>query len=232
MSTIAARIPRPSAGTWESVFGICYTAMMTNLLLAVGSLPLLVLLVTTDPRASWPALVLTGIAAVPALTAAFAVFRDFTLAGAGGVIRTFARAWLAHLRRSLAVGMLAGGVAVVLIVDVVTLTGSRAGAIATPVLVVLLALTLATALTALVATVERPDARLREVLKASLYLSLRRWYLTAASFAVLALLAWLLTTSPALAVGLAASPLLYAVWGNARFTLRPVLPVGSSITTR
>jgi hypothetical protein len=61
------------------------------------------------------------------------------------------------------------------------------------------------------------------VLRCSVYLAVKRWYLTAVSLLVLGMLGALFATRPALAVGLAASPLLYVVWANSRFSLRPVL---------
>lgn len=230
MSSVAARFPRPAASTWESIFGVVYLVVMTNLMLAVASLPLLVMLVTTDPRSSWPALALTGVAAAPGLAGAFAVFRGYTVERSTDVVRTFWTAWRRHLRRSLALGFLAMGTTAVLAVDLSLAWGSRVGAVVTPVLMVLLVLVVVTALHALVASVERPEARLRDVLRASLYLGVRRWYLSLASLAVVALLAYLFTLHPALAVGLAAAPLWYTAWGNCRFALRPVLPAGSSVT--
>src|SRR5699024_6261144 len=83
-------------------------------------------------------------------------------------------------------------------------------------------------LLALVAGVERPDARWRDLLRVALYLAVRRWYLTAVSFLALGLLGGLFTLHPAWALGLAATPLLYAVWGNCRYSLRPVLAVETS----
>ncbi|UFU06771.1 DUF624 domain-containing protein [Ruania halotolerans] len=211
------------------VIGIGYLVLGTNAMLLVGALPLVVLLISTDPVTSWPALLSAGVLATPALTAAFAVFLHYSRTHGTDVIRTFWRAWAVHLRRSLAIAAMWTATAVVLAVDVLALWGSRLGAVLTPVLVVLLVLATATALLALVASVERPEARLRDVLRASVYLGVRRWYLTLVSFLVLGLLAGLFVAHPALAVGLAATPLLYTAWGNSRYTLKPVLPVGSSI---
>ncbi|TDE98827.1 DUF624 domain-containing protein [Occultella glacieicola] len=223
------RLPRLSADTWETVFGVAYLVVMTNVALVLGSLPLVVLLVTTDPVSSWPVLAVAAVAATPAVTAAFAVFRQYTLTRGVEVVRTFCRAWVRHLRRSLAVGTLLCTTAVVLGVDVVAISGTRLGAVATPLLVVLCVLATLTALLTLVASVERPDARLRDVLKASLYLGVRRWYLTLVSLVVLGLLATLFALHPAVALGLASTPLLYAAWANSRYTLSPVLPRGATV---
>ncbi|WP_175477136.1 DUF624 domain-containing protein [Ruania alba] len=190
------RLRMPSAQTWETVIGIGYLVLGTNAMLLVGALPLVVLLVSTDPVTSWPALLGAGVLATPALTAGFAVFTHYSRTHGTEVIRTFWRSWAAHLRRSLAVGLLWTTTAVVLVVDVLALWGATLGAVLTPVFVVLFLLATATALLALVASVERPDARLRDVLRASLYLGLRRWYLTAVSFLVLGLLGGTLRDPP------------------------------------
>lgn len=224
-----AKQRRMQPGTWEMVFGVGYLLIGTNAMLVVGTLPLLVLLVSTDPRSSWPALALAAVLATPAVTAAFAVFHAYSQRRSTEVLRTFWRAWLRHLRRSLAVGGIVVGAAVVLLVDITMLMGLRLGVLVIPLLGMLVVLAAATGLLALVASVERPDARLRDVLKASLYLGVRRWYLTLVSFAALALLGALFVEYPALAFGLAATPLLYAAWGNSRYSLKPVLVPGSVV---
>lgn len=218
-----ARFPRPSADAWHTGFGVAYLVMATNAMLIVAASPLVVLLASTRPSASWPALALAAVAATPGLTAAFAVFRRYTQDRSTDVLRTFWRAWAAGLVRSLALGGLTVGLVVVLVVDVVVLFGHPAGAVLTPVLLVLAVLATATGLLALVAGEERPDARWRDLLRVSVYLAVRRWYLTAVSFLALGLLGGLFTLHPAWALGLAATPLLYAVWGNSRYSLRPVL---------
>jgi hypothetical protein len=75
---------------------------------------------------------------------------------------------------------------------------------------------------------ERPAVRLRDALRASLYLAVRRWYLTALSLVVLVLLVQVVATRPAIGLGLVASPLLYVVWANSRFSLRPALDPAQS----
>ena len=70
-------------------------------------------------------------------------------------------------------------------------------------------------------------SRLPDVLRGCLYLAVRRWYLTLVSLVVLALLEALLATRPAIALGLAAAPLLYVVWANSRYTLRVALEPAS-----
>lgn len=220
---------RMQAETWETVFGVAYLVVGTNAMLVLAAFPLIVLLISTDPASSWPALCVAAVAAMPGAAAAFAVFRAYSLDRNLGVLRGFWAAWWRHLRRSLVLGVILIGAAVVLTADFMVLINFRLGALVIPLLAVLAVLVAAMVLLALVASVERPDARLRDVLKASLYLAVRRWYLTVVSFAALAALGALFVEHPALALGLAAAPLLYAAWGNSRYSLRPVLPQGAAV---
>jgi len=214
---------RISHDTYSQVFGTVYVALMTNLMLVLACLPLVVGLVVTDPVRSWPLLALVAPLCAPAGCAAFAVFGAFSAEGTTAVVRTFVRAWRSVARRALAVGALVSGAVVVLGVDARAAWQSRLGAVAIPVIAVLVVLILATGMLALVAVVERPRARVRDLLRAALYLAVRRWYLTAASLLVLGLLATLVAARPALGLGLAAAPLLYVVWANSRYALLPIL---------
>jgi uncharacterized membrane protein YesL len=214
------RIKHETLGT---VFDMVYVALATNLLLVVSCLPLVAGLVATDPARSWPLLALAAPPCAPGLCAAFAVLCAFSSERGNMVVRTFAKAWRASLRRASALGALATAALVVLGADVRAAWGHPVGAAAIPLLVTAMALIAATSLLALVVIAERPTVRLRDALRACLYLGLRRWYLTGFSMAVLALLEALVASRPAIAFGLAAAPLLYVVWANSRFTLREAL---------
>jgi len=78
-----------------------------------------------------------------------------------------------------------------------------------------------TAVLALVAVPETTGARLRDVLLAAVVLGVRRWYLSAGALLVLGLLVSVVAVRPAVGLGFAAAPLLYAAWGACRFVLRP-----------
>jgi len=209
--------------TFGAIFDLAYVTLMTNLLLVVGCLPLVVGLIVTDPSRSWPLLALVAPACAPGVCAVFAVLAAFSGEHSTAVVRTFARAWRASLRRATALGAAATAALVVLGVDARAAWGRPVGAAAIPVLAVAMVLVVATALLALVVVAERPAVRLRDALRVCLYLAVRRWYLTGASLAVLALLETLLASRPAIALGLAAAPLLYLVWANSRYTLRVAL---------
>lgn len=223
--------------TYSAVFEGIYVALMANLLLVLGCLPLVVGVIVTDPVRSWPLLALVAPLCAPGLAGVFAVLASFGELGKRSrvhisVLGTFGRVWRAAWWRAAALGALTSGALVVLGVDMRWAWGRPVGALVIPVLAVLMVLVVSTAMLALVVIVERPAVRLRDALRASLYLAVRRWYLTAASLMVLALLVTLLASRPAIALGLAASPLLYLVWANSRFSLRAALDPPASVVAQ
>ncbi|MFC8680679.1 ferredoxin-NADPH reductase [Microbacterium ureisolvens] len=220
-----------SHDTWASLIGMIYLALIVNLLLVIACLPVVALLVTTDPAYSWPLLALAAPLAAPGPAAAFRAFREH---GAGGLgpIRAFAAGLRDTWWRALLIGAGVTAVVVVLLVDVRMLSNTAAAVVTVPLLGVLALLAIAVGLVSLVAIAEVPTARFRDVLRAAAYLSLRRWYLTALSLAVLAVQAAVFATAPALGLGLTASAALYFAWTNSRFTLRPVLDLDEKATAQ
>lgn len=213
---------RISHDTWATILGVVYLGLMSNLLVLVAAAPLVVLLITTDPALSWPLLALAAPLAAPALTGAFTAFREFGH-GEPQVVRSFLRGWKATWRKGMLIGAAAAASVVVLLVDVRAVSALQASVVVVPMLALLTVIAVATGLVSLVALAEAPQARMRDILKAALYLSVRRWYLTALSFAVLGVQLTLFTTMPAIAIGLTCAPALYIAWANSRYTLRPVL---------
>ncbi len=213
---------RISHDTWATILGVVYLGLMSNFLVLLAAAPLVVLLMTTDPALSWPLLALAVPVAAPALTGAFTAFREFGR-GEPQVVRSFLRGWKATWRKGMLIGAAAAASVVVLLVDVRAVAALPASVVVVPVLALLTAIAVATALVALVAIAEAPQARVRDILKAALYLGVRRWYLSVLSFAVLGVQFALFTTMPAIAIGLTCAPALYVAWANSRYTLRPVL---------
>lgn len=215
---------RISHDTWATILGVVYLGLMVNFLVLIAALPLVLLLMTTDPALSWPLLALAAPLAAPAITGAFAAFREFGK-GERQVVRSFLRGWAATWRRAMLLGGFAVVTLVVLLVDVRWASATPASVVVVPVLALVTILAAATALVGLVAIAEAPSARLRDVIKAALYLSVRRWYLTALTFAVHGVQVAMFTTMPAIAIGLTCAPALYVAWANSRYSLRPVLEI-------
>lgn len=208
-------------GVYLQVTGMMYVALMTNLLLLVVNLPLVLLVVFTDVRETW--LIVLGFApfVAPALVSAFAVFREFATDGRVTVVRGFVRQWKATWRRSLGVGALVAGGLFVLAADIAFVWGKTVGAVAIPVFVMFIALLVSTSLHVLVAVDLEAEVKGLELWKACLLLTVRHWPLTALSLFALGLLLTFAVVSPAWGLGLATSPLLYLVWTNGTYVLRP-----------
>jgi uncharacterized membrane protein YesL len=204
------------------IFEAVYVALLTNLLLAIVCAPLVLVVLATDPGRTWPLLVLFAPLGGPALVAVFAVLRAYSALSLSGVPGVFWSAWRGSARRALTVGALATAALLVLGVDAAWLAGRTAGAVLLPVIAVVMTLIVITTLLTLVALAEQPGARLRDLARVGAYLGLRRWYLSLFSLVVLVLFEVLLAARPAIAIGVAASPLLYIVWANSRFTLTTI----------
>lgn len=208
--------------TWAGIIGMLYLGLISNVLLALGSAPFLIVLMTTDPALSWPLLALAAPLTAPVLAAVFRAFREHSGRGLGP-IRAFCAGLRDTWRRALGVGALASTVLVIVLVDVRFLSDSAVAVYTVPLLAVVAVLTVNTAVISLVALAEVPEARLRDVVKAALYLGLRRWYLSVISLVALIAQAGVFVSAPAIGIGITASAALYLTWTNARYTLRPVL---------
>lgn len=219
---------RISHDMYSGVFNIVYLGVVTNALLVLTCLPMVVLLVTTDPMYSWPLLAIAAPLCAPGIAAAFRVFRE---QAAGG--NTPARAFWAGLKatwlKALAIGAMGTVVLVIVLVDLRMVAEATIGMLVGPVLFVLGFLTIATMLMALVALAEEPSARLRDIVKAAAVLGTRRWYLTAVSLLAFGAQAWLFVSMPAIALGVTASAALYLAWANSRYSLRPVLDLEPAV---
>ena len=213
---------RVSFEAFHGAFGLVYLMLVINLLLVAACAPLVALAVTTDPARSWPLLAAAAAVAAPGAAAAFRAFGEHSRGG-DGPARAFARGYRDCWRHALAVGALTAGALTVLLVDVRALASAAVGVLVIPLLAVLCPLVLGLGIVSLAVVAEAPQARLRDVLRASAYLAVRRWYLTAASLVAGGVQLALFTQAPALALGLTAAPALYVAWANSRYTLRPVL---------
>lgn len=218
------RIPH---SVYSTLFGVVHLALGINFSLAVVALPFLVLLVTTDPSLAWPALALAAVPAGMGIAAAFGTFRAHA-DGEPSVFRTFFRQLGRTWKQSLALSALVVAIVVVAAVDVFVLVPTGPGAVAAPLLVIVALLALATGIVGFAAIAEDPHARIRDVLRISLLIAVRRWPFTLASFVVIGVQAAVITQAPALGIGLTAAACLYVVWAGSRYSLRPALRPATS----
>ncbi|GAA2852223.1 hypothetical protein GCM10010523_11130 [Paenarthrobacter ilicis] len=84
-------------------------------------------------------------------------------------------------------------------------------------------MTVSLTVTAIAGVVLLPEAKLKSVLKASLYLVVQRWYLSAAMLILLGIIVSAAVMQPVLGVALAPAPLLFVIWSNAQYAFHAVL---------
>ena len=207
---------------YATVFGIAYLGLMINLMVLIAALPVVLLLLTSDPARSWPLIALALPLSTPAFTAAFTVFHAHSR-GDAAVIRTFLAGWRATWRRAMLVGAMSSATLVVLLVDVRVFAPTPVGVAVVPLLGVLTVLAVGCFVVTLVAIAEAPSAPLGRIMRASRLLSVRRWYLSALTLGALAVQFAAIAGMPAIGLGITAAPALYLAWANARHTLQPAL---------
>jgi hypothetical protein len=191
---LAGRIPSPGFETFGSVFGFIYTFLAGNVLLALANAPLvLCLALVADPIAAWPFFLALSVTVPPSLAGLFASFQ--ALNDDGGAVKPVA-AFLRGYRRGFRRAARLGLAAVV---------------------------TVSMAVMAVAGVVLLPEAGLKSLLKASLYLSIQRWYLSLAMLVLLGIIASAALLQPVLGVALVPAPLLFVVWSNAAYAIHTAL---------
>lgn len=221
------RVLRPAnQSTYEKIFGTAYVGLMTNLLLAVSVAPLLAALaIVRNPHEAWPFFVALSCLCAPALAGAFACFAQLD-DGSTVVLRPF---WTTYRRTaSRAVAVWAAGAAVVslLVVDAAVVARYSWGPAVVPFFVTASALVVNVVLAVIVLLADLPPertGRLRDLVRPSLYLVARRWYLAAMNVVVLGLAITVVLVKPVIGLLIAFAPLLYVVWANTRYLLGPLV---------
>lgn len=205
--------------TFASIFAFVYTFLAVNVLLAVTNAPLVFFLyAVVDPVASWPFFLALSLTVLPSLGGAFAAFE--ALKSEEAVSRPF-RMFFSGYRAVFRRAALAGGAAVVVLLvlglDLMLVAALPAGAVLVPLLTFGIAAVVIMAVQVTAGAVLLPAARLRALMKAALYISVRRWYLSLAALALLGIVAGAALVQPVLGIALVPAPLLFVVWSNASY---------------
>lgn len=222
---LAGRIPSPGFETFGSIFGFIYTFLAGNVLLAFANAPLvLCLALVADPLAAWPFFLALCVTVPPSLGGLFASFQ--ALNDDGGAVKpvaSFLRGYRRSFRRSALLGITAVAALLFLGVDLAIVQSMPAAAVLTPVIVVAAAVSASVAMMAIAGVVLLPQTGLKALLKASLYLSVKLWYLSLATLVLLGIIASAALLQPVLGVALAPAPLLFVVWSNTAYAFHAAL---------
>lgn len=215
----------PGFETFGSVFGFIYTFLAGNVLLAAANAPLvLCLALVADPAAAWPFFLALTVTVAPSLAGIFAAFRS--LNDDGGAVKpvaAFLRGYQRSFRQAAPLGVGAVAVLMFLGVDLVIVQAMPAAAVLVPLIVLAAVVTVSLTVTAIAGVVLLPEAGLKSILKASVYLAVQRWYLSVAMLILLGIIVSAAVLQPVLGVALAPAPLLFVVWSNASYSFHAAL---------
>ncbi len=232
MSSVSAK-PRRWAGpgfeTFGSIFGFIYTFLAGNALLAVANAPLVLSLsLVADPASAWPFFLALSVTIAPSLAGIFAAFK--ALNDDGGAVKpvaAFLRGYKRSFAKSAVLGVGAAAMLMFLGVDLAVIQNNAAAlpgaALLVPLIVVAAAVTVSLSVTAIAGVVLLPEAKLKSILKASLYLVAQRWYLSLAMLILLGIIVSAAVMQPVLGIALAPAPLLFVIWSNASYAFHAVL---------
>ena len=226
MSTLRAprRWTGPGFETFGSIFGFIYTFLAGNVLLAVANAPLvLCLALVADPAAAWPFFLALSVTIAPSLAGIFTAFKALNDDGGAVMpVAAFLRGYKRSFTRSAPLGL--GAVALLLFLGVdLAIIQSMPAAVLVPLIVVVAAVTVSLAVTAIAGVVLLPEAKLKSILKASLFLVIQRWYLSLAMLVLLGIIVSAAVLQPILGIALAPAPLLFVIWSNASYAFHAVL---------
>jgi hypothetical protein len=222
---LAGRIPSPGFETFGSIFGFIYTFLAGNVLMALANAPLvLCLALVADPIAAWPFFLALSVTVPPSLAGLFAAFKALNDDGTSvKPVAAFLRGYRRSFRRRSPAGAGRSGRAAVPRRRPGDSPGAARGAVLVPLIVVAVAVTVSVAVMAIAGVVLLPGAGLKGLLKAALYLSVQRWYLSLAMLVLLGIVASAALLQPVLGVALAPAPLLFVAWSNAAYAFHAAL---------
>lgn len=215
----------PGFEAFGSIFGFIYTFLAGNVLLAVANAPLvLCLALVADPAAAWPFFLALSVTIAPSLAGLFAAFRALTDdGGAVKPVAAFLQGYKRSFTRAAPLGLGAVALLLFLGLDLAIVQSIPGASLLVPLIVVVAAVTVSLTVTAIAGVVLLPEARLKSILKASLFLVVQRWYLSLAMLILLGIIVSAAVLQPVLGIALAPAPLLFVIWSNASYAFYAVL---------
>lgn len=219
------RISGPGFETFGSIFGFVYTFLAGNVLMAFANAPLvLCLALVADPAAAWPFFLALSLTVPPSLAGLFAAFQALHNEGtAVKPVAAFLRGYKQGFGRASVLGLAAVAVLLFLGVDLAIVQAMPAAALLVPVILLAAAVAVCLTMTATAGVVLLPEANIKSLMKASLYLCVQRWYLSLAMLVLLGIITAAAVLQPVLGVALAPAPLLFVIWSNAAYAFHAVL---------
>ncbi|KQQ83447.1 DUF624 domain-containing protein [Pseudarthrobacter sp. SL88] len=222
---LAGRIPSPGFEAFGNIFGFIYTFLAGNVLMALANAPLvLCLALVADPAAAWPFFLALTITIPPSLAGLFTTFKALHDDGAAvKPVAAYLRGYRRSFRKTAPLGLAAVAILLFLGVDLVIVQSMPAAALLVPVILVAAAATVTVTVMAIAGVVLLPGTGLKNLLKAALYLTVQRWYLSLAALVLLGIIASAAVLQPVLGIALAPAPLLFVIWSNTSYAYTAAL---------
>ena len=222
---LAGRIPSPGFEAFGNIFGFIYTFLAGNVLMALANAPLvLCLALVADPAAAWPFFLALTITIPPSLAGLFTTFKALHDDGAAvKPVAAYLRGYRRSFRKTAALGLAAVAFLLFLSVDLVIVQSMPAAALLVPVILVAAAATVTVTVMAIAGVALLPGTGLKNLLKAALYLTVQRWYLSLAALVLLGIIASAAVLQPVLGIALAPAPLLFVIWSNTSYAYAAAL---------
>lgn len=209
----------PSQETFEMIFSFVYTFLMADAALLAANAPLaFMLFAVPDPLSFWPLFLVLSLTVAPSVAGVFGCFRAMH---EGEPPRPFAAFWRGYRRnagRAFVVGVATALVMAISLFDVTVMAGTGFGLLFGPLFVVLGASAIAVCATALCGFALYEQASAWAIVKASIYLAIKRWYFSAMALVLIGLIIAAVLVQPVLGAALVPGILLFAVWSNAQFS--------------
>lgn len=215
------RLFRVRHETMDTIFGYAYALLMVDVLLVAFNLPLAAMLfVTVDPLKSWPFFLLLSLTLAPSVAGAFEVFKAMREDGRPTPFASFVRGYRRRGLPAFVAGLVTALVVGLALFDATVMSGTVWAPLLGPMLAVLALGAIVTALTTITGLVVFGTASLKAIAKASVYLTVHRWYFSVIALVMVGLIGAAVLLQPVVGAALVPGILLYAVFANAQYSLR------------
>ena len=208
-----------SNDAFSNIFQMVYTALMVNVALIIANLPLaFMFVVVKDPLAAWPFFLILSATVPPSVTGAFGAFRAMKDDSDVGPISAFLHSYRRNAVRALVTGAASRALIAIVLIDFAWATQNELAPLMGPLLIVIAALAVAVETTALAGFTLNENVNAWTLVKAAIYVAMRRWYFSLVAVALVLLIAVAALVQPILGMVLAPSMLLFLIWSNAQFS--------------
>lgn len=210
-------------GVYEKVFSVAYLILGTSAAFTLTSLPFFAVIYIFGFEEMWLFVSLSALTLFPSFSAVFGVFGSYVFHGDNAIISNYFRCWIHTFRRSIIIGTITIALLTVFVVDIAYLWQQQSGAIFVPILATGSVLIITVGIGSLTVNQLAPGNSLWVLFKATFYVTVRRFYLSALSWAGFAVVTLVIIQAPAIGLGVLVAPALFLFWSNIKYCLQATI---------